>query len=219
VQTQYEYSIDEGKYWSVQNIFRNVDAGNYTVQVRSGAGCLSLTSQATILEPDSLAYVIRSVAPTCPECTDGEISISVSGGTSPYSYDWHGYNVYDSVFTGIGAGIYPITISDINGCDINLDYPLTAGELFIPNAFSPNGGNRNEKWIIKILENRPDCLVQVYDRSGKLVFYSDNNYQPWDGTYLNQGGELPAGTYFYRIQIDRNDENKPPQLGTVTILR
>jgi gliding motility-associated-like protein len=73
--------------------------------------------------------------------------------------------------------------------------------------------------VIKVLNNRPDCLVQVYDRSGKLVFQDDQFYEPWDGTYLNLGEKLPAGTYFYMVLIDRQDTNKPAMRGTVTILR
>lgn len=219
ISSRYQYSIDDGTTWTAQSLYANRPAGEYAVQVKNDSGCMSLTSVATILEPEPLTYASRSVSPSCPECTDGEIRITASGGTSPYTFDWQGFNVHDSIFTDIGADNYTITITDKNGCTLSIDFPLTAGELFIPNAFSPNGGSRNEKWMIRILENRSDCLVQVYDRSGKLVYFTDQVYEPWDGTYLNQGQELPAGTYFYRIQIDRNDTNKPPQLGTVTILR
>jgi len=73
--------------------------------------------------------------------------------------------------------------------------------------------------MIRILENRSTRLVQVFDASGKLVYYDDGSSTPWDGTYLNQGKKLPAGTYFYRLQVDKDAKNKPPLFGTVTILR
>ncbi|MFA5815527.1 MAG: gliding motility-associated C-terminal domain-containing protein [Bacteroidales bacterium] len=213
------YSIDDGESWSEQRLYTNLPSGNYVARVRFESGCMSLAYPVTIIEPEPIEYQGKSIAPSCPDCTDGEIQINVTGGTKPYSFDWDGFNIHDSVFSDIGADTYVITITDANGCEVKFEYPLVAGELIIPNAFSPNGGNKNEKWVIRILDNRPDCLVQVYDRSGKLVFYDDKFYEPWDGTYLNQGKKLPAGTYFYLIQIDRKDANKPPQRGTVTILR
>jgi len=215
----YQYSIFTAESWSDQRIYAGLAPGTYPVRIRNASGCVSLPYQVILAEPDSIRIKVVSIAPSCPECTDGEIKLQVTGGTVPYSFDWDGYNVHDSIFSDIGPGNYSITITDANGCRQIIFYDLIASELFIPNAFSPNGGSKNEKWIIRILENRPDCLVQVYDRSGKLVYYDDQIYEPWDGTYMNQGQKLPAGTYFYLVKIDRQDVNKPPQRGTVTILR
>jgi gliding motility-associated-like protein len=86
--------------------------------------------------------------------------------------------------------------------------------LRIPNVFSPNGDNINDKWIIPGTEAFPSCLVEVFNRYGQSIFRSVGYQQPWDGT-LN-GSPLPVATYYYMINL-RNGE--PPITGNVTILR
>jgi gliding motility-associated-like protein len=57
--------------------------------------------------------------------------------------------------------------------------------------------------------------VKIYNSWGSLVFNSAVGYpEPWDGTY--NGKALPAGTYYYIIDLD-NGEN--PKSGTVNIIK
>jgi gliding motility-associated-like protein len=217
----YEYSIDDGHTWSTQSMFQNQLPGDYTAKIRSEFGCLSSTLTKTITEPLLLEYEIKPTAPSNGDYTDGAIEIIVTGGTKPYTFEWKDYkDVHESLLSNIGADTYNISVVDANGCQLPIEYTLVAGELIIPNAFSPDeGGTKNQTWMIRILENRSTRLVQVFDASGKLVYYDDGSSTPWDGTYLNQGKKLPAGTYFYRLQVDKDAKNKPPLFGTVTILR
>jgi gliding motility-associated-like protein len=69
----------------------------------------------------------------------------------------------------------------------------------IPNAFSPNGDNINDTWEIAFLYKYPDCTVQVFSRSGLLVFSSIGYNKAWDGTYKNT--VLPVGPYYYIIDL------------------
>jgi len=218
--TLFSYSINSG-VWTNNPVFGNLPAGDYAfrVKLKEAPGCVSLPDTITITRPEPLAHQVTAMNPSCPECTNGEIRIHVTGGTPDYSFDWAGYNFHDSVFTHIAANTYTIFITDKLGCRDTVVYALTAGEMFIPNAFSPNGGTKNEKWMIRILDYRTNCLVQVYDRSGKLVFHNEGVYDPWDGTYRNEGKKLPAGTYFYQVVIDRDDSTIPIRKGTITILR
>ncbi|MBL7896952.1 MAG: T9SS type A sorting domain-containing protein, partial [Crocinitomicaceae bacterium] len=49
--------------------------------------------------------------------TNGAIDVTVSGGTAPFTYSWdHGPSSED--VTGLAAGDYGITITDVNGCSI-----------------------------------------------------------------------------------------------------
>jgi gliding motility-associated-like protein len=68
----------------------------------------------------------------------------------------------------------------------------------IPNAFSPNGDNINDKWNITNLADYPSCVVEVFNRYGQPVFRSFGYQQPWDGSY--KGKILPVGTYYYIIE-------------------
>ena len=81
--------------------------------------------------------------------------------------------------------------------------------LQIPNAFSPNGDNINDKFYIKGIEDYPVNEFIVFSRWGSKVFDKSNysNDDAWDGSYsktgvkLGPGDKLPAGTYFFKLII------------------
>jgi gliding motility-associated-like protein len=87
-------------------------------------------------------------------------------------------------------------------------------KITIPNAFSPNNDGINDFWNIDALVTYPESITQVFDRYGQQVFQSTGYARPWDGT--NNGKPLPAGTYYYIIDL----KNGQPKLsGWVLIVR
>ena len=50
--------------------------------------------------------------------------------------------------SNLDAGVYEVTITDYNGCELRYSHPVDTGEfeepLVITNAFSPNGDGINE---------------------------------------------------------------------------
>lgn len=83
--------------------------------------------------------------------------------------------------------------------------------VYIPNAFTPNGDDLNDRFVIKLSE---ECEVmeyslRIFDRWGRLV-YESHDYRPssaWDGTF--KGRELQAGVYMYDFSIKlRNHKNE-----------
>lgn len=84
----------------------------------------------------------------------------------------------------------------------------------IPNTFTPNNDGINDVWKIDYLDTYPDNRVQVFTRSGQLIFESHGYTQPWDGTY--KGKPLPFDTYYYIIEPN-NGRN--PITGYVTIIK
>jgi gliding motility-associated-like protein len=87
--------------------------------------------------------------------------------------------------------------------------------IFIPEGFSPNGDGTYDLFQILNL-NGLNADVKIFNRWGDLVF-SDPNYQNnWDGKSNNglvvYGEELPAGTYFYIIQIEGEAEPRKDYL-------
>jgi gliding motility-associated-like protein len=73
----------------------------------------------------------------------------------------------------------------------------------IPNAFTPNGDGKNDKF--KIIFNNPtgaSLILQIFNRNGVLLFTSTDMNKEWDGTSL-KGAMQDMGIYFvkYRIQI------------------
>ena len=84
----------------------------------------------------------------------------------------------------------------------------------IPNTFTPNGDGINEFWLIDYLDTYPNCRVQVFTRTGQLVFESKGYKTPWNGT-LN-GKPLPFDTYYYIVEPE---SGRAPITGYVTIVK
>jgi len=89
-------------------------AGTYTLNVIDSAGC-SETSHVTITQPLAIAPLFTPVSATCLD-DDGSASVSVNGGTSPYSYLWNPGGSTNTSISGLTPGTYSITITDSHGC-------------------------------------------------------------------------------------------------------
>jgi len=98
-------------------------ANTYTVTVSDATGC-TVTQSITITAPPLLTAAANATS-TCPAKTDGSFSVSISGGTPSYAFLWSN-GIKDSsgilssgaMFqtTGLGTGLYTITVTDANGC-------------------------------------------------------------------------------------------------------
>lgn len=73
-----------------------------------------------------------------------------------------------------------------------------AGELMIPEGFSPNGDGFNDRFVLYHL-GAFKAEVTVYNLSGSLVYHSTDYQNDWDGQ--TERGVVPSGTYFYSIKL------------------
>jgi gliding motility-associated-like protein len=78
------------------------------------------------------------------------------------------------------------------------------------NIFTPNGDGHNDVFFFKNLHFYPGAELFIFNRWGNKVFHQANYTNDWDG------GDLPAGTYFY--MLDLKDGSKAIQ-GDVLIHR
>lgn len=59
---------------------------------------------------------VTTMEESCPGMADGSATVSVSGGTAPYTYFWLHSGETSSTVTGLTAGVYEVTVFDANGC-------------------------------------------------------------------------------------------------------
>lgn len=91
-------------------------AGTYTVTVADGNGCTA-TNITTVNEPTPLTLGVTATDESVQGACDGQISVTASGGTTPYSYTWSNSSTTQTV-TNVCAGVYTLTVTDANGCTV-----------------------------------------------------------------------------------------------------
>ncbi|MBI4645990.1 MAG: S8 family serine peptidase, partial [Bacteroidia bacterium] len=95
--------------------YSNLPAGNYTVTVTDDNLC---TAVANVI----IATFDISITGTNINCfgeNSGSATATVTGGTSPYSYDWepNGFtNDFTNTYSNLTAGSYTVTVTDNSGC-------------------------------------------------------------------------------------------------------
>lgn len=111
---------------------------------------------------------------------------------------------------------YTLTVTARGGCKRSDDmFIKVLKPPVIPNTFTPNNDGINDKWVITYLNDYPDCRVEVFTRTGQLVFSSAKGYpNPWNGT--RNGKPLPFDTYYYILEPGFGRE---PITGYVTLVK
>lgn len=120
-------------------------AGTYTVNVIDDNGCVKVdsvsigTNTQIVLTNDTIRQV------TCNGAADGYVSITLSGGNLPYTYNWsHGPTTED--VTGLAPGQYTVTVYDQDSCFVTSSYNITEPPLLVTQIIdtvhlSCNGGS------------------------------------------------------------------------------
>lgn len=100
----------------------NLEAGIYSVTITDNLGCNASTS-VTIVEPAAFLSNANVDDASCFSYCDGEAEMIVTGGTTPYSFEWYDDNNSPlgsgSSINGLCMGTYGITVVDANGCSFN----------------------------------------------------------------------------------------------------
>jgi gliding motility-associated-like protein len=128
----------------------NIAAGTYSVSITDAQGCTVAQNAIVVEQPSQSldASVASNVAVLCHGGNNGAISLTVTGGTAPYSYNWSNGATTQNL-TSIVAGVYTVTITDAHGCTKSIngilvnqpDNPLTTSIASSQNVACNGGGN------------------------------------------------------------------------------
>lgn len=112
-----------------------VPSGTYSVTVTDSA---SITASHTVVVPSN--SIVATAVITDSTATNGSINLSISGGTSPYTYVWsNGATTKD--ISGLSPGAYSVTITDNKGCTSIYNYTVN---VKLPSfSFTTNGLDQN----------------------------------------------------------------------------
>lgn len=146
-------------------------AGIHTFSLSDANGCIASCS-VTITEPAVLIATCSIVSNvSCNGGADGEISVTASGGTSPYSGE--------GSFSGLAAGTYTYSVNDANGCSASCTATVTEPAMLTVTA--------------TVLTNE-SCIASA---DGSIDVSASGGTAPYSGTGIVSG--LTAGTYSYTV--------------------
>ena len=89
--------------------------------------------------------------------------------------------------------------------------------LFSPTAFTPNGDNLNDNFVV-IGYYISKLKLTIFDRWGAMVFTTDNN-EPWNGNRTGSGIPMPTGTYVWKAELTDFAGKTLTEEGTVLLIR
>src|SRR5690606_17210458 len=104
----------------------NLDGGCYTLIATDAAGCTG-SNTICISEPNQIfASVTSSTNVSCNLGSNGQATVSVSGGSPGYTYLWNG-GATPTLPTNIGmsAGNYTVVVTDQNNCSTTASKQIT----------------------------------------------------------------------------------------------
>ena len=171
---------------------------------------------------------------SCKDDNRGKARVFVDYGTPPFNFIWSTDTTYVyehdsfSVIEGLVPGLYTVQIEDNQNCTKYDTIELIFNPevcLSVNKVFSPNEDGINDFWEINNIHLYPNALVEVYSRSGRLVFRRRNYINAEKdspssisafGGKDDKGNRLPSSTYYYIIDLENGDK---VLTGTVTIVR
>lgn len=167
--------------------------GSYTVFVRDDNNCLA---NATFTLTNPLAITVASLLsnPTCLQ-SNGSITVTATGGTTllptPYTYFWSGSLGTSPVISGLGAGVYSVTVSDSYSCS-------TMGTVNLSNANGPSGGSISTTSVSCHAQCTGAATLDASTITGGTSPYAIE-WQAPATTTANPTGSLCAGNYIAKI--------------------
>ena len=218
-------------------IINPTEAGIYTLLSFAdahGPGAVSGAGMVTVLQAPTALFttVFDTLSILYPSIQLNDVSIGNItdwswnfGDNTPNDFTANPFHTYtDSI------GIYQISliVVDDMGCsDTTIKQIWIADEywIYIPNAFTPDLDDVNDKFCIAYHGIRANTFTfNVYNRTSNLV-YSTNNIQDlnfengWDGKHQITGNNLSNGVYTYEVYYQDFEGWQHQENGKVSIIR
>ena len=223
-----------GTQYCPNNGFIGLDAVNYSY---SQSGCwFDTTIQVQVYPRPSLNPVVNGIVgennvyhQLCEGDTITDIfdAVSVSGGYNEWNVFGNTITNQTLSYTWNQDGIFQFQVVRWdNGCVSNpqnfvVTIELCPNEIFyIPNAFTPNGDEKNNvfKPIITSGVDIYNYSFYIYNRWGEVIWESRDSHTGWDGTFNNIMCQDGVYNWKMRFKTPKTDEIKE-FMGSLTLIR
>lgn len=175
----------------------------------------------TLIEPidNPKTNITLDVTNDTMVCVGSMFTLKAKGGTAIM---WSNGSLFEeAVFTAPneeGVYTYRAMVQTTNG-DTTVSIRVTAKECHMyeqPNAFTPNGDGKNDRFETKVPDNCTDFSLMIFNRNGMKIFESKDKDQGWDGKFNNE--EQKEGAYFYILQYREKSGVLKTVRGSVVIV-
>lgn len=95
----------------------NLTANTYTVTITDSNACTQINTY-NVMEPMALGVSGTATDALCNGSSDGTVDITVTGGTTPYTFSWSNTAATTEDLSNVAANTYTVTITDSNNCSI-----------------------------------------------------------------------------------------------------
>lgn len=201
--------------------------GLYTVNVSDSKGC-TISDTVSVFYLDSFPTVDATAASQVLFLGQSTTLNAVTNGQG-YTYTWTPTDWLSNPLLQAPSAtpprniLYTVTATDANGCTARdsvfievKDVLCREPEIFIPSAFSPNGDNRNDVFLVR--GNTIESIyLAVYDRWGELVFETNSRDTGWDGLF--RGREATPDVYVYYVTLTCVNKQRFEKKGNTTLIR
>ena len=192
--------------------------GNHTVTLLvSNSNGSNSTTSTIVVNADPVA----TAGPSATIQVGDSVQLTSSGGGT---YSWAPAaglsctTCQNPTATPTVTTTYTVTVSQ-NGCTSTATVTITVDtdhDIFIPDAFSPNGDGFNETWLvhgkgIKFIH------ITVYDRIGEKMFEANDISVGWDGTY--KGSPMNTAVFVYYVEVGYFDDTTQSFKGDLSLVR
>ncbi len=157
-------------------------------------------------------------------CQGSEIDLSADPFDSDCNYLWsNGENGGTITVSPMESTTFSVTCTNANNCVNSATIDLTvippqcnANDVFVPNAFSPNGDSVNDRLFVRSKFIK-DMEFFVVNRWGQEVWRTTNQDQGWDGSF--EGEELAPDVYAYCLIVTCVNDVEFTHTGNVSIIK
>ncbi len=158
---------------SINNLSGNI----YEVTVSDGIGCTASAS-TVLVNPSPLELSFSTNTVGCHSDSTGIIDLELSGGTSPYTFNWSNGATSEDLLA-IEAGIYSVTILDDTGCEIMESF--TIGESVplgvLTDSVDPSNGSNGSIQVLPYGGQSPYFIEWSTGENGSSIYnLSDGVY-------------------------------------------
>ncbi|MES2568268.1 MAG: PKD domain-containing protein [Bacteroidota bacterium] len=169
------------------SVVTSLTVGTFSIQIKDANNCIHTNTYSISQPAAALAASATSSAVSCFGGNNGTATVTTTGGTAPYNYNWLPMGVNSSTIGGLSTGTYSVNVVDSKNC-------TTSTTVFVTQPFQALSAIANS--VPTSCSGGSDGTATVTPAGGTSGYtYS---WSPSGGTSQTASGLLP-GTYIITV--------------------